>query len=68
MAKAKGDRSIPPDRLEELLEILACPKCKNAVTYEREENVFICHTCKLKFPVIDGIPDFLLEDAEPLES
>ncbi len=63
----KGDRTIPPDHLDELLEILACPKCKQPVAYRKEDNVFLCKNCRLKFPVIDGIPDFLLEDAEPLE-
>ncbi len=61
----EGDRSVPPDHLEELLEIVACPKCKGEVRYDETENVFVCETCRLKYPVIDGIPDFLIEDAEP---
>ena len=49
----------------ELLSILACPKCKGSVKLERK--FLICRKCKLAFPVIEGIPDMLLEDAWPLE-
>ncbi len=51
---------------KELLEIMACPKCKGDIS---EEEMFItCAKCKLAYPVLDGdIPDMLIEDAWPIE-
>ena len=51
---------------EALLRILACPKCKGPVEKLGEE-AFVCRSCGLRFEIRDGIPDFLLEDAKPLE-
>lgn len=54
---------MPVDK--ELLEILACPKCKGDLEYSEKEDKLICNNCRLKFPILDGnIPDLLLEDAE----
>ncbi len=50
---------------EKLLEILACPKCKGDLEYREQENVLICHKCRLKYHIKDEIPDMLIEDAEP---
>jgi len=48
---------------KELLEILACPKCKGDVRCD--ENSILCDKCGLKFKVLEGgIPDMLLQDAE----
>jgi uncharacterized protein YbaR (Trm112 family) len=54
--------SVPKD----LMEILACPKCKGDV---KEKNMFIvCENCKLAYPVLDeDVPDMLIDDAWPLE-
>ena len=51
---------------KDLIEIVACPKCKGKVTLETDESGFVCATCKLKYPITDGLPDFLLDDAKPL--
>ena len=50
---------------QELLSVLACPKCHGDV--KLKEMFLVCSKCKLAFPVIDDIPDMLLEDAWPLE-
>ena len=51
---------------KDLLEILACPKCKGDV--EERGMFLICKKCKLAYPVLDGdVPDMLIEDAWPLE-
>lgn len=50
---------------KELLEILACPKCKNSI--KEKGSFLICEKCELAFPVFEDIPDLLLEDAWPLE-
>ena len=51
-----------------LLEILACPKCKGDLAYldTPEEESFHCHACCLRFRVEDGIPNFLIDEAEAL--
>jgi uncharacterized protein YbaR (Trm112 family) len=51
---------------KDLMQVLACPKCKGNT---EEENMFIvCNHCKLAYPVLDGnIPDMLIEDAWQLE-
>jgi uncharacterized protein YbaR (Trm112 family) len=50
---------------KELMEVLACPKCKGDVT---EKGMFItCTKCKLAYPVLDKtVPDMLIHDAWPL--
>lgn len=54
---------------QELLDILACPKCKDAVTLEGSGKYLICNTCKLKYPINEqGIPIMLIDRAEKLES
>lgn len=53
--------------VKELLDILACPKCKGNISYDKKAEKIICAKCRLKFPVIEGtIPDMLIEDAEKL--
>ena len=49
----------------EMLLILACPKCKAGI---KKRGMFVvCSGCRLAFPVTDGVPDMLLEDAWQLE-
>lgn len=45
-----------------LLEILACPVCKRAV--ELREDKICCMGCKRKYPIKNGIPVMLAEEAE----
>ena len=53
----------------ELLDILACPKCKDKVVLAENGKHLICNKCKVKYPVNDqGIPIMLIDRAEPLES
>ena len=47
---------------KELLEILACPACKADV--ELKDNKIVCVKCKRKYPIKDGIPIMLIEEAE----
>jgi hypothetical protein len=50
----------------ELLEILACPKCKGNVGLDDAGGGIICENCKLFFPIKDGIPSMLLDEAKEL--
>jgi uncharacterized protein YbaR (Trm112 family) len=47
---------------KELLEILACPVCKTEVT--EEEDRLVCTECGRRYPVRDGIPIMLVDEAE----
>ncbi|MEK9150410.1 MAG: Trm112 family protein [Candidatus Desantisbacteria bacterium] len=49
---------------KELLEILACPKCKGEIEYQKEEDKLLCPACKLKYPIRDDIPIMLIDEAE----
>lgn len=45
--------------IEVMLEILVCPVCKSNVKMNRDELICVNEKCKLKFPIIDGIPIML---------
>ena len=47
----------------QLLELLACPACKAAVRLEGER--LVCTRCGRRYPIRDGIPVMLIEEAEP---
>ncbi|MFH1612217.1 MAG: Trm112 family protein [bacterium] len=50
---------------KELLDILACPKCKGDLKYDQKSEKIICNVCRLRFNVIDGkIPNMLIDEAE----
>ena len=50
----------------QLLEILVCPKCRGDLEYRTQESALLCHRCKLRYPVRDGIPIMLIDEATPL--
>jgi len=49
-----------------LLEILACPVCKGTLKYAREAQLLVCRMDRLAFPVRDGVPVMLEEEARQL--
>lgn len=49
-----------------LLEILACPLCKTEVKLEGES--LVCVQCGRRYPIRDGIPVMLIEEAEQAKS
>jgi len=53
---------------KELLEILACPKCKGDVRLTETQDGLACTTCKLVYPIKDDIPVMLIDEALPLQS
>jgi len=48
----------------ELLDILACPKCKGDLEYDKDNNKLICNPCRLKYSIKDDIPIMLIDEAE----
>jgi len=51
---------------KELMEILACPKCKGKVEYNAAKDGLVCPACKLEYPVRDDIPVMLIDEARSL--
>jgi hypothetical protein len=52
---------------KELLEILACPKCKGDLKLTEKEDGLICDKCLLLYEIKDDIPIMLIEEAKPLK-
>ncbi len=48
----------------QLLEILVCPNDRAAVDYLEAEEVIVCRVCGYRYPVRDGIPVMLIDEAE----
>ncbi|WP_027367139.1 Trm112 family protein [Desulfocurvibacter africanus] len=51
---------------KDLLDILACPKCKGDLRLTPEEDGLICEKCGVAYPIRDEIPIMLVEEAIPL--
>ncbi|MFO7306513.1 MAG: Trm112 family protein [Gammaproteobacteria bacterium] len=49
-----------------LLDILACPLCKGPLQYFRSQQVLVCRADRLAYPIRDGIPVMLEEEARNL--
>jgi uncharacterized protein YbaR (Trm112 family) len=50
-----------------LLEILVCPLTKTTLRYDRERNELVSLAAHLAFPIRDGIPIMLPEEARPID-
>jgi len=51
-----------------LLEILVCPLTKGGLTYQSEKQELISRTAKLAYPIRDGIPILLADEARQIEA
>jgi len=60
----EGHAEIDP----KLLEILVCPLTKSPLRYDREAQELISRVAKLAYPIRDGIPIMLPEEARPLDA
>lgn len=58
------DPAVPID--PRLLEILVCPVTKGPLEYDREKNELISRSAHLAYPIRDGIPIMLADEARPL--
>ena len=61
-----------PDRLDstvdpKLLEILVCPVTKGPLEFDAARQELISRSAKLAYPIRDGIPIMLVEEARPLD-
>ena len=50
----------------QLLAILVCPKCKGELEYREADSAHVCQACRLRYPIRDGIPIMLIDEATPL--
>jgi hypothetical protein len=50
----------------ELLEILACPRCKKPVKLDAAGRGLVCAHCRLLYEIRDDIPVMLIDEARPL--
>ncbi|MEK7828469.1 MAG: Trm112 family protein [Deltaproteobacteria bacterium] len=51
---------------KELLDILACPKCKGNIKLAEKGDGLVCDACKLVYPIKDDIPVMLIDEAVKL--
>ena len=51
---------------KKLLDILVCPVCKGKLVYIKKANELVCKVDRLAFPVRDGIPVMLQDEAREL--
>jgi uncharacterized protein len=51
---------------QDLLDILACPKCKGPIKLNETTDGLVCGTCKLLYPIKDDIPIMLIDEAKPI--
>jgi uncharacterized protein len=55
--------TVPPD----LLALLVCPKCHGPLEHRTAPaEELVCHACRLRYAVDDGIPVMLIDEAQPL--
>jgi len=52
---------------KELLEVIACPKCRGEVELSLKEDALICKRCRLVYEIREGIPIMLIDEAISLE-
>ena len=62
-SKKAGDHAVDP----KLLEILVCPLTKNELEYDAKAQELISRSAGLAYPIRDGIPIMLAEEARELE-
>ena len=63
MTEAKAAGAIDP----KLLEILVCPLTKSPLRYDREARELISDQAKLAYPIRDGIPIMLVDEARSID-
>jgi uncharacterized protein YbaR (Trm112 family) len=52
---------------QDLLDILACPKCKGVLRLTANPEGLACDACKLRYPIREDIPIMLIDEAESLK-
>ena len=65
-----ADKQVPERRTVDpkLLDILVCPLTKGPLRYDNEAQELISEKAGLAYPIRDGIPIMLVDEARPLDS
>lgn len=59
-----AEPALPPELPPELLEIIRCPACLGEFL-PPEPSALVCSRCRLRYPVRNGVPVLLVDEAEP---
>ncbi len=62
MSEHENNNEIDP----RLLEILVCPQTKGPLIYDREQNELLSKKARLAYPIRDGVPIMLADEARRL--
>lgn len=57
---------IASDMEKKLLNVLVCPNCKGPLQYDEKAQELICQKEKLAFPIREGIPSMLIDEAREI--
>ena len=49
------------------IQMMVCPECNGKLDYDKSSKELVCDSCKLAFPVKDGIAVMLIEEARKLD-
>jgi len=63
MADPTAKSSVDP----KLLDLLVCPLTKGPLRYDRERQELVSEQAGLAYPIRDGIPIMLVDEARPLD-
>lgn len=61
---AMDDQGVDP----RLLEVLVCPVTRSALTYDREANELVSRAAGLAFPIRNGVPVMLRDEARDISA
>jgi len=50
-----------------MFALLACPVCKRSLEYDQHASALLCRADRLAYPIRDGIPVMLVEEALPID-
>jgi uncharacterized protein YbaR (Trm112 family) len=64
MLNASRDREMQLP--QEMLDVIVCPRCKNKL--EVVGSALECRHCRLRYRVVDGIPDLIVSHAEAIDN
>jgi len=53
---------------QELLDVLACPKCKGDIRLSKDSSYIVCDECKLLYEIREDIPIMLIDEAKRVDS
>lgn len=62
------ETKVPRRASRQLLEALVCPLTKGALRYDADKQELISEKAKLAFPIREGIPIMLIEEARKLDA